>query len=120
MSEQPVPVLDLEKDFGEIIGDPVEKYEQNFARFDALGKFVGYAPDFYRRVPPEKKVNLEAERAREKIEQARRQQEQFDGEAAALNRSSQTIGASASQPSSLMEASRENAAARRADQLADD
>lgn len=113
----PVPVLDLEKDFGEIVGDPVAKYEQNFARFDATGAFIGMAPASYMATPPPKKVNHEADKAREKIEAARRQQ----AEEAALNRAVTNLPTveAGRQPQSIMEAAHENAQAAAAETHAD-
>jgi hypothetical protein len=121
---QAKPVFNPHADFGEIIGDPVEKYMQDFHCFDAAGRYVRTMPASFQVGAKKPEVSEKQRRAAEAIAAARAradadEEDSLDdaNEELAAQLGERNVGKSV--PDTVADASRENAAAARAEQDAE-
>ena len=115
------PVLDLERDFAEVVGDPRAKYMQDFHFFNARGEYVGDAPEEHKRGAAKKPLSAEARKAQELIEQARARAAAEDEEKSRLAQAGAKLEAKIAaargraQPDAVVDAAKENAQALKAE-----
>jgi len=115
-----VPVLDFEKDFAEVIGDPSARYMQDFHFFSSAGTYVGEAPEEHKRGALKRPLSEKARKAQALIDAARSRLSADEDESEALNEANRSIEAQLGarqrvEPDVLVDASKENAAALRAE-----
>lgn len=121
----PDPVLDFERDYADVIGDPVAKYMQDYHFFNAAGLYCGEAPAAHKVGAPEKKLSERAKRAKALVEAARRAAQAEDEDTEALEAASKQVesqlGARAGRavPETIVDETRENARALQAEQQAE-
>jgi hypothetical protein len=110
--------LDLTRDYAEVIGDPQARYMQDYHLFNAAGDYVGEAPEAHKQGRAQVPLSKQAQRAQALIEAARRRRRQENAERSALEQAAAELG-DPGVPAPIVDATKENAKALRAEQEAE-